>query len=301
MSPKNLAVLLVLAPALARAQSSPTPVVQDNSFLVEEAYNQESGIVQHIVTLRTFRGSSDYNGAFTQEWPVGSIRHQLSYDLPLVRFGHDTGIGDILVNYRYQLSGSGDTRLAIAPRFTVSLPTGDWKRGRGAGAAGIEAAVPLSFVISPLFTMHTNIDAGFTPSARNFSGARADASAFSFGQSLVFTPNQRVQPLVEVVYSREQESSGQTKLNGPTISWFRQACALRSTLRRACRLFPASPFRLDDTTSEAYSFISASNIPSRNSLPEAGYFFFDFSFSVFSFAFARSVSSFLIRSGLLSR
>jgi hypothetical protein len=210
MSPKNLAVVLLLAPALARAQSSP-PVVQDNSFLMEEAYNQEAGIVQHIFTLRTFRGSSDYDGAFTQEWPVGSIRHQLSYDLPLVRFGHDTGIGDIRVNYRYQLVGTGETRLAIAPRFAVLLPTGDWKRGRGAGAVGIEAGVPMSYVISPLFTTHTNIDAGFTPSARNFSGARADAFGFSLGQSVVFTPNQRVQPLVEVVYSREQEVVGADK------------------------------------------------------------------------------------------
>ena len=205
MSPKNLAFILLIAPALAGAQSSSPPVVQDNSFLMEEAYNQETGIVQHIFTFRTFRGSSDFDGAFTQEWPVGSIRHQLSYDLPLVRLGDETGVGDISLNYRYQLKGTGDTQLAISPRFSVSLPTGDWKRGRGAGAAGFEAAVPVSYVISPLFTTHTNIDAGFTPSARNFSGARANAFGISLGQSLIFTPNQRVQPLVEIVYSREQE------------------------------------------------------------------------------------------------
>jgi hypothetical protein len=205
MSPKNLALTLLIAPALAGAQASSPPVVQDNSFLLEEAYNQEAGVVQHIFTLRTFRGSSDFDGAFTQEWPVGSIRHQLSYDLPVVRFGRETGVGDISINYRYQLIGSGDTRLAVAPRFTVSLPTGDWKKHRGAGAVGVEAGIPLSYVLSSLFTTHTNVDASFTPSARSSSGARANAFGFDLGQSVVFTPNQRVQPLVEVVYSREQE------------------------------------------------------------------------------------------------
>src|SRR4029078_178351 len=148
MSPRNLLLAMFLAPALASAQ---TPVVQDNSFLMEEAYNQETGIVQHIFTLLIHRGTSDFEGAFTQEWPVGRITHQLSYDLPLVRSEGESGLGDIRINYRYQLLGSGDTRWAVAPRFSVTLPTGDWKKGRGSGAVGIETMLPVSYVISPLF------------------------------------------------------------------------------------------------------------------------------------------------------
>ena len=110
-----------------------------------------------------------------------------------------------------KLVGSGETPLAISPRLSVSFPTGDWKRGRGAGAVGIEAGLPLSYVMSPLFTAHTNALVGFTPSARSASGARAHAVGFGVGQSLIFTPNQRVQPLVEVVYSREQEVIAEDK------------------------------------------------------------------------------------------
>src|SRR5689334_4151209 len=135
MSPRNLMLAMFLTPALASAQ---TPVVQDNSFLMEEAYNQETGIVQHIFTLLTHRGTSDYEGAITQEWPVGSIEHQLSYDLPIVRSTNESGLGDIRINYRYQLRGSGETRVAISPRLSVTLPTGDWKKGRGSGSVGIE-------------------------------------------------------------------------------------------------------------------------------------------------------------------
>jgi hypothetical protein len=43
----------LLAAGLASAQSAEAPArepgsIQDNSFLVEEAYNQEPGVVQHI-------------------------------------------------------------------------------------------------------------------------------------------------------------------------------------------------------------------------------------------------------------
>ena len=175
---------------------------------MEEAYNQEAGIVQHIFTLNRDHGG-DFEGAFTQEWPVGSIAHQLSYDLPLIRIAMESGLGDVRLNYRYQLIGSGDTRLAMAPRFSVTLPTGDWKKGRGNGAAGIDVGIPVSYVISPLFVTHTNTGISFTPRARNKYGARANAFSFTFGQSLIFTPNQRVQPLVEAVFTRERTVFGE--------------------------------------------------------------------------------------------
>lgn len=60
----------------------------DNSFLVEEAYNQEPGVVQHI--FGAFYGQNKLGGAddkslslgFTQEWPLFSQTHQFSYTVP---------------------------------------------------------------------------------------------------------------------------------------------------------------------------------------------------------------------------
>ena len=46
------------------------PGIQDNSFLVEEAYNQEFGVVQHISGFTRFWDSKDWAYTFTQEWPV---------------------------------------------------------------------------------------------------------------------------------------------------------------------------------------------------------------------------------------
>ena len=109
------------------------PGIQDNSFLVEEAYNQEFGVVQHISSFTRFWDSKDWNYSFTQEWPVpGNERHQLSYTLVALHSGafpdSGAGIGDVVLNYRYQLVGSGDTRTAFSPRLSLIFPAGDSSR-----------------------------------------------------------------------------------------------------------------------------------------------------------------------------
>ncbi|MEP6905864.1 MAG: transporter [Gemmatimonadales bacterium] len=209
MASRNLALLIMLSPATLGAQS-PAPPIQDNSFLIEEAYNQEQGIVQHIFTFRNHRGSPDYEASFTQEWPVGGITHQLSYDLFLIRSAHETGIGDVRINYRYQAIGSGLTRLAMSPRLSVTLPTGDWKKGRGNGAPGIETMIPVSYVLSPLFTTHFDAGLALTPRARNTAGDRANIYAITLGHSLVLTAHPNVQFLVETLYNRGQEVTGKS-------------------------------------------------------------------------------------------
>ena len=210
---RHLVLLLCFAPVSLTAQIAPAPeppAIQDNSFLIEEAYNQEQGIVQHISIFRSYRGSSDFDAAFTQEWPLGGITHQLSYDLPVVRFARETGIGDVRVNYRYQWIGSGLTLLAVSPRISVAFPTGDWKQGRGAGAPGIEGMLPLSHVISPLLTQHVNAGAAFSPSARNLAGQRANTFGFTLGHSFIVTANPNFQMMVETLYNRAQEVVGES-------------------------------------------------------------------------------------------
>ena len=51
--------------------------IEDNSFFVEEAFNQEAGVVQNIFGAARLGGK--WGMTFTQEWPVASQTHQLSY------------------------------------------------------------------------------------------------------------------------------------------------------------------------------------------------------------------------------
>lgn len=189
----------------ALAQDGP---IEDNSFLIEEAYNQGPRVVQHINTFSRAHGSGDQVYSFTQEWPAPNQRHQLSFSAPWQRFGDETGIGDIAVNYRYQLLGVDGGPVAFAPRLTLLLPTGDEAHGLGAGATGVQVNLPLSVVLSERFVTHTNLGATHTPHARNLSHNEADVTAYHFGQSFVWLAAPRFNALVEFLYTAGEEVTG---------------------------------------------------------------------------------------------
>lgn len=80
--------------------------IEDNSFLIEEAYNQEYGVIQHIQSFQYYLKSKQWAYTFVQEWPVPGQTHQFSYNIPVFRLtddGYRTGLGDVQLNYRYQL------------------------------------------------------------------------------------------------------------------------------------------------------------------------------------------------------
>ena len=154
-----LAAVLLLA---ARSLAGQAPPIQDNSFLIEEAYNQEAGVVQHINTLLRDRHTGEWGYSFTQEWPLGGVAHQLSFTLPAQGGSAEgRGIGDLALNYRYQLVGDGDAPVAVAPRFSLLLPTGSVKEGRGAGAVGVQINLPVSVVLSRQWVTHWNAGATY--------------------------------------------------------------------------------------------------------------------------------------------
>ncbi len=208
--------LIATASLTARGQATDsakteTPVIQDNSFLVEEAYNQDAGVVQHITTYQVQRGIPGFQASFTQEWPVGSIKNQLSYGIPLSRANSETGVGDLALNYRYQAVGNGDAKLAISPRLSVTLPTGDWKKSRGAGGAGVSAAIPVSYVINPLLVTHFDLGAGIIPSARDAFGDRSRTLNWTTAGRAIVTASNKIQPMLEAVYLRGQAVVGRDR------------------------------------------------------------------------------------------
>jgi hypothetical protein len=185
------------------------PGIQDNSFLVEEAYNQNFGVVQHISSFTRFWDSKDWNYSFTQEWPVpGDERHQLSYTLVALHSGGSpgsgVGIGDVFLNYRYQLVGNGDTRVAFSPRLSLILPTGDSTQGRGAGSFGVQTSLPLSVVLNKKLVSHCNVGATYFPHAQDISGDRAPSAAYNLGQSFIWLVHTRFNVMLETVFVRSQ-------------------------------------------------------------------------------------------------
>src|SRR5689334_22727403 len=177
-----LLICIQVFTALSTAQETEIPArvapIQDNSFLIEEAYNQEDGVIQHISTFQRLTNSRDWVYTQTDEWPLRSLKHQLSVTMMATHAGSfqgsGAGWGDTAINYRYQLLGSGETKYAFAPRFTLLAPTGDHTAGRGSGGFGCQTNLPLSVQHTRRFVTHGNAGATFVPHARNEHG---DASA----------------------------------------------------------------------------------------------------------------------------
>ena len=74
---RSLMTLCFLSAAVASAK------IQDNSFLIEEAYNQEAGVVQFINGYQYSDLTNEWNYTFTNEIRMGDETHQFSYVLPV--------------------------------------------------------------------------------------------------------------------------------------------------------------------------------------------------------------------------
>jgi len=185
-------------------QSNNVPSIQDNSFLVEEAYNQEDGVIQHINSVLWLSQSHDWIYAETDEWPLRSLKHQLSLTLTGLHAGDfpgsGLGWGDAILNYRYQLLGSGDAKVAMAPRLSLWLPTGDSSLGRGFGSVGLQTNLPISIQHSRRIVTHWNAGASWLPHARNEAGSSASVVATNLGQSTVWLAKPRLNFLIETFW-----------------------------------------------------------------------------------------------------
>jgi DtxR family Mn-dependent transcriptional regulator len=201
-----VALLLAFASA-ARAQPPPSgPAsepfrITDNSFLVEEAFNQEAGIFQNI--FNTARNDGAWASSFTQEWPVVSQAHQFSYTLVWVN-GTGASFGDVLLNYRYQATMEGPGRPAFSPRLSLILPTGD--EGAGGGSAGLQFNLPFSKQTNEIY-WHWNAGMTWRPSAGSGAEAPSLETPFLAGSAIV-----RLHPMfnamLETVLLSEEEASG---------------------------------------------------------------------------------------------
>jgi hypothetical protein len=235
------------APALGQVQEDAKvkeePKIQDNSFLIEEAYNQERGVVQHISTFSRMWNCKDWNYSFTQEWPgPGNWRHQFSYTLVGMHAGAFTeegaGMGDVILNYRYQLVGTGDTRVAFAPRISLLFPFGDPSRGRGTGAVGVQTNLPLSVVLTRRVVTHWNAGSTYVPHTRNADFFKANTVGYSLGQSFIFIINPRFNLMLETFSTNFQSVVGPGKTEWSKMRYVSPGVRWAYNLRSGLQIVP---------------------------------------------------------------
>lgn len=225
------AALILFSAASAHGAESKNPIdgIEDNSFLIEEAYNQEPGVVQHIFIAQYSRDPHHrgWGFSFTQEWPVISQDHQFSYTIPSFSAREDgaavRGIGDILLNYRYQALEESARVPAFAPRFSLILPTGNRRKGTGNGVVGYQWALPFSKKLPPRLAFHADVGLTYLPGVR----APLDAGGLSSKRSLVspnlaasgiFAFTSRVHGMLEWVGNFEESVNGNGRKRRDFIS-----------------------------------------------------------------------------------
>jgi hypothetical protein len=198
-------IVLAIPTAVLAEDEGEEPGIRDNSFLIEEAFNQEPGVVQHIFnwvpSWERDRGHRDYfDFVFTQEWPVFSQQHQFSYTLPISsvyerlpgkRSSQSRGLGDLMLNYRYQALDGNLCGWWAAPRFSVILPTGDDEAGLGNGQTGYQINLPFSKEFQRMavnfnagLTITPGVTAGIDPTIAPVLGR--DLNGYNLGASAIY-------------------------------------------------------------------------------------------------------------------
>ena len=201
----GLLIFLLSLVVCASAQDDEKEIT-DNSFLIEEAYNQDKDTMQSITVFSRNTRRNEWDLNFTQEFAVASRRHQLSYTVTGKREDGMRGFGDTAINYRYQLLGMKESdKVYFSPRFSLILPTGNWRRGLGNGAVGYQFNLPVSVEHSKRFVTHYNAGATFTPRAKNELRERANTKDFNLGQSVVWLAKPRFNVLFETYFESAEK------------------------------------------------------------------------------------------------
>ena len=193
-----IACLLAVAvlPSRIHASEPLAKGIQDNSFFIEEAYNQEPGVVQHIFNLPIdfTNGSREIAPSFTQEWPVFSQTHQFSYTIPYIFTEDDNGMEDMRLNYRLQALTEDEYTPAFAPRLSLVLPTGDRDKGFGSGVVGYETNLPFSKIVSDRWTLHFNAGMSVFPNVRD-----NHLTNYNLGASAIYAVSRDFNLMLETV------------------------------------------------------------------------------------------------------
>jgi hypothetical protein len=197
------------------------PVIEDNSFLIEEAFNQEMGVLQHIFSVSLSNINSKLiSYSFTQEIPLTNGLHQFSYTLnyssaPGLNGISMSGFGDLYLSFRQKIFNEYQWAIVI-PKFTLLIPTGKAIDELGTGGLGGAVSIAVTKRISKKIVTHYN--AGYTLLVKSdlfkeVNGARVLAyernlRSKSFGASVVWYPLDKLNFILEAIHNTEEEISG---------------------------------------------------------------------------------------------
>ena len=229
--------------------------LEDNSFLIEEAYNQPTRVVQHISTAELHHGATGFS--FTQEWPLGGPKWQGSYTLAGEQ-DHGFEVGDALLNLRWQARGGEGEALFLAPRLSVIVPVGDGDKLAGNGGFGLEGAIPLSWEAAPRLSFHANVGASWRPSGENGAGDQAATLEPFVGGSAVVFVTPKFNLLAETVWRKGETVTGDGATTGEWTQYLTLGARVGIDLPHGVQLVPGAAYMpaLGDVPTRSFVYLS---------------------------------------------
>lgn len=199
---KWLLLVLTLIPAIAQSR------IEDNSFLLEEAYNQEEGVYQFIQKYQTFDEAGLYAYSFENEIPITDKVHQFSYEFQFARADgiRHGAISDVTLNYRLQPVNKNG--FLLAERIGLIVPTGRVQKNSGNGVYGLEFMQSASIEIAEQWMNHWNFGFSVLPNAKTYETAeRRTLSKFTAGTSVIYLLNDKFNILLEGLLTTAQAAT----------------------------------------------------------------------------------------------
>ena len=168
------------------------PAFEDNSFLLEEAINQEKGITQYVSNFYfdNIRGG-DFLYTFSQDIPISHLRHQISYMVPYQVLNSpasgekSNGLGDINIEYNYMVTGKKDWAMVV-PGFSVILPTGKAISGQGTGGMGGKISLAITKRLSHKIVTNYNLGYTYISSADRYTASISGGKVLSYEKDLQY-------------------------------------------------------------------------------------------------------------------
>jgi len=202
--------------------------IEDNSFLLDEAFNQDKGVMQFISNFSWSNLNSNCMVySFTHEIPVVNNHHQASYTLQYnfnQPFGktHYSGPGDLILSYSYMAAGKDD-RVMIIPQINLIVPTGDPAKGLGNGGFGGKLGLAITKRFSRTIVTHYNFSetmiyqADYLTTLQSESRkAEKNIKVRTYAASVIWYPTSRLNLMFESVANHLSD----TNANGsPLRTW----------------------------------------------------------------------------------
>lgn len=218
----GLCLLSLLIAGLSATQAQDVGELKDNSFLLEEAYNQEPGEVQHILMpeldANSFGGFEQrHQVELTQEWPLGGKRLQLSYTIPVGSSdGSEWNVDHMVLRARYQVADEPAQPFAFAPALSLIWQKNPLERSfLTRSTVGVGLLLPVSHTLSSRWALHANAGTTWLPdpyatdwndfSTRPlFAELRQDRWIHRLGTGLVYAALPKFHLLFETIGEFEQ-------------------------------------------------------------------------------------------------